>query len=75
MTMFCVLRTWFWKYDTGDMLIILMQAFDGDSHCQKQNAKAGAKIKAPKSCSLDGYLFIDFTVATPPTSLKGSCVS
>ena len=42
MTIFCVLRTWLWKYNTGDMLIMLMQAFDGDNHCQKQNAKADA---------------------------------
>ena len=62
MTIFCVLRTWLWKYNTGDMLIMPMQAIDGDSHCQKQSAKAHAKIKAPKSCSLDGYSFTDLTL-------------
>ena len=62
MTIFCVLRTWLWKYNTGDMLIILMQAVHSDSAIAKSKIrKPVRKPRAPKRCSLYGYPLTDFT--------------
>ena len=74
MTIFCVLRTWLWKHNTGDMLIRLMQAYDGDSQCPKQNAEACAKIKAPKA-ALWMATHLRTSRCDTTHELKGSCVS